>query len=984
MENIIELLIQTLEDLSASELKKFRVLLAEGNLEGFENIPKGRLEEADAIDVSTKMKEVYGIDGALKVTLKVLKKVPRNDLVSTLMQEADKRFAAKYLLQDDLLKEVKEKFKITLRNKYKSIIEGPGGHNVHLDKVYTEVFITEGLSEEANHQHEVIQLQSKTLMNTDTSIGYNDIFTFSNDNIKTVMTLGIAGIGKSVLVQKFSVDWAEGRANREVDFVFVLPFRELSLLKGKHSMRTLLEYFYPELSKLKERNIYEDLQVVFVFDGLDESTLKLDFKAKEKLTSFDEKSSVRGLLTNLIQGHLLQSSLIWITSRPAAVGQIPSRCIDKWTEVRGFNDAQKEEYFRKRTEGDARADTIISHIKAIKSLYIMCHIPVFCWILMSVFQDLPDLQNNEKIPRTMTELFIRFLLIQTNRSDERHHRDEETNSCKLLQRNKKRISKLSKLAYRQLEKGNISFPEKDLRDCGIKVSANGEYSDMCMEVFRKNHALFKEKCFCFVHLTVQEFLAALHVFLTRATSLNYFQRSKKLHVFLQSHIEKTLECRNGQLDMFLQFLLGISLESNQRLLTGLLPHTETIPESVTNYIKGLISSNQYPAETCINLLRCLQEMKDNSLDNEIDQYVTSGQRLSPAQSSALAYMLLMSEGALEEFDLTKYNTSREGRERLLNAVRGYRKARLAGCDLTVGACEVLSTVLQADTSHLREVDLSFNPLLDAGVKVLCAGLKHTNSRLETLRLAGCGLSEESCKMVSSVLRSGVSHLREVDLSSNPLLDSGAKLLSFALKNKNCKLTTLRSVAYNCDGKNKQTHTHTHTHKNTHKHVYFYHILCMFTCVSFFSELFHSKKKTKKKNMDDCEMAKNLIIKSDPLFFFSLFGRLRWCHLTAESGQFLAIGIQSRYTQLSELDLTNNDITDGGVKDLSKAMAHPFCKLVTLRLSGCLVSKLGCEYLASVVNSSPRLRHFDLSYNHTGDAGANLLAALQANSQCSLK
>ncbi|XDV36554.1 hypothetical protein PO909_006306, partial [Leuciscus waleckii] len=212
----------------------------------------------------------------------------------------------------------------------------------------------------------------------------NDVFSLNKKKKKIVLTKGIAGIGKTVSVHKFILDWAEGKANQDIDCVFLLPFRKINCIKDREfSLHEFLQKFNPELKKLETANICEcSCKLAFIFDGLDESRLTLDFDCE--IESFEERSSIDKLFTSLVNGTLLPSAHVWVTSRPAAANQIPPECVGLFTEVRGFTDQQKEEYFRKRIKDETQASRIISHIKKSRSLYIMCYIPVFCWIAATV------------------------------------------------------------------------------------------------------------------------------------------------------------------------------------------------------------------------------------------------------------------------------------------------------------------------------------------------------------------------------------------------------------------------------------------------------------------------------------------------------------------------------------------------------------------------------------------------------------------------
>ncbi|XP_047433107.1 ribonuclease inhibitor-like [Mugil cephalus] len=115
-------------------------------------------------------------------------------------------------------------------------------------------------------------------------------------------------------------------------------------------------------------------------------------------------------------------------------------------------------------------------------------------------------------------------------------------------------------------------------------------------------------------------------------------------------------------------------------------------------------------------------------------------------------MLQMSEEVLDELDLNKFNTSFEGRRRLIPAVRNCRKAQFSHCGLSESHCEVVVSALKSNPSHLTELDLSNNNnLQNSGVKHLCDGLKSPNCKLETLRLWRCRLSEISCDSLVSAL-----------------------------------------------------------------------------------------------------------------------------------------------------------------------------------------------------------------------------------------
>ncbi|XP_067217989.1 NLR family CARD domain-containing protein 3-like isoform X2 [Chanodichthys erythropterus] len=840
-------------------------------------------------------------------------------------------------LEDELL--FIHQLKCGLKKKYQCVLEGIAkqGDSTLLNNIYTDLYITQGGSEQVNTEHEVRQIEvaSRRHESQEIQVQCRNLFEApeQDEEIRTVLTKGVAGIGKSVSVQKFVLDWAEGKENQDISFIFPLPFREMNLKeKEKLSLMDLITHFFPETKglNLTRRNQFK---VLFILDGLDECRLPLKFDCNETWCDVLSPASLDVLLTNLMKGNLLPSALIWITTRPAAASKIPPDCIDRLTEIQGFNDAQKEEYFKKRFMDQNQANTIIDHVKKSKSLFIMCHIPVFCWISATVLQNiLEEKRNNdvkinqadeisktqqesntEDTPKTLTQMYTHFLRFQIQQSRRKYDGEYTAD----VSWDKDAILSLGKLAFHQLERNNVIFYDTDLEACGIDVYKASVYSGMCTQIFKEETGITLGTMYCFVHLSIQEFIAALyaHLFLDINKRIMFVHESTEqenknetLTDFLKTAVDKALKSDSGYLDLFLRFLLGLSLQSNRRLLRGLLTQQDDIDQinkEIVHYIKQKLEDN-LPAERSINLFYCLNELNDQTLVKEIQTHLSKGSLssgdLSPAQWSALAFVLLTSEEELEEFELQKFKKSDECLIRLSAVIKTSRRALLNDCNLTDKSCSALAAVLGSET-NLKELNMNSNKLQDSGVKLLCTGLKNIKCKLEILRLSNCSVTEEGYKALASALRSNPSHLIELDLTGNDPGESGMKELNDLLQKPNCQLKTLRFLSPAAD--------------------------------------------------EACQYVKRVVGKNLLL--------------------------------LRELNLSGRELGDTGVNQIAALLQDKHCRFNTLILNRCSITEKQCVILTSALKSNPsHLRELNLSENKLGDSGVKHLCDVLKDSHCKLE
>uniref|UniRef100_A0A671K6P1 NACHT domain-containing protein n=1 Tax=Sinocyclocheilus anshuiensis TaxID=1608454 RepID=A0A671K6P1_9TELE len=634
-----------------------------------------------------------------------------------------------------ILQNVKNEMKSRMMRDSEWILEGSASKSVSLNKIYTQLFI------------------------------------INDETIKTVLTKGIAGIGKTFTVQKFVLDWASGESNQDLEFVFLFPFRELNLVEEeKQSLFDLICVFYPEFREA--RQIPECIcnrKVLFILDGLDEYKKVLKFQ-NDLLSDVTKEATVAVLLVNLLRGKLLPSAHVWITSRPVAAGQLPSEVFIHGyiTQIRGFTDEQKQEYFKRQFENPEQRKEVLHHLKSQKSLWILCHIPLFCWISSVVLKDIIENQNKyRKMPSNLTEMYIHYLLIQTGLSHKKYQ-VEELNMISLL---KKRLS----------IPGVITCISK------------------CTFGYKKT------KLFSFVHLSVQEFFAAMFAFQEflsgKQDSLELIKAKKRpnsdLCDFIKNLIDEALEIKNGHLDLFNCFVFGISCDSSRQLLEGFLPsvcsRSSDDHREVATYIKSL-KRKGLSSERCIGLVRCLVELKNQSVLEEMQELLVRSQcrePLTPFQCTLLAHQFVMSDTKLDEVDLRKYNMSLDGLQRFSPAIRRFRKALLKGSSLTEQHCEILTRYLTSPNSHLTHLDLSHNALSLSALKQLSTALCDPNCLIEILNLSHNNFQSQDMEQIRDELSGENVNVRVLDLSDNPLQDPGVDILSAGLQSPNCHLEVLK-------------------------------------------------------------------------------------------------------------------------------------------------------------------------------------------------
>ncbi|XP_057712853.1 NACHT, LRR and PYD domains-containing protein 12-like [Corythoichthys intestinalis] len=914
-----ELLLKSLIELGEDNFKSFKF---------YTNLPQSVCEHADRVDIVNALVEKHG-ENALEETIKVLEKIGNKNLAERLRHNMLETTGAVFsVYNEDQISRLKADLQGNLRSLYSFVPEGNTERRQQqtLADVYTELDVTNGADVRPDERHEVLQME--TCAAAKESILPCDIFKSPNGTqrpVRTLLTVGFAGIGKTFLVRKFVWDWANGNTNQDVHFIFPFTFRELNMDKGKSfTLAELIRLYVCESRHMSEETlnkIFADLQtsgkrdyessrikILFVLDGLDECNFKMDLKNHTKEDIDVTKAyPLEVLLAHLVKGNLLSPARVWITTRPASARDIPSDLIDSRTEVRGFSDSRRLEYFRKRFPNEER---VIKHIQKSRTIFIMCHIPVFCWITATVLQDHLDKGKEGELPTTLTDMYTEFVCYHLEKSKERMRMEYIPD-----------VKSLAKLAFHHTMSKRQIFYEKDLEDSGFDYSQAAKHCGLFTEVFMEVRPLRRNqqgKMFQFVHLTIQEYLAALYVIMSlfqdnknvldsgwKKMFMSFKQKAiTEVH---QSALQKALESE-GNLDLFLRFLFGLSLPCNQELLGELLKAPEDCGQSkskTVKLIKKRIKRNT--PENNVNFFYCLNELKDNSLLKQIQQELDSARlswrQMSNDMWSALAFFLLADDETVKSFNLASYSPSPLGLEKLLLVVKASKKSVLSYCNLDISSCHQLASVLSAP-SNLRYLDLSYNELSDEGVEILSKGQASPHCILQVLKLSWCKITKRGCVSLAQALKLNPSYPQELDLSKNNLSDEGVDILLKGLASAQSILTVL--------------------------------------------------------NLSECKIIK------------------RGCVSLTEA-------LKLNPSILQELCLSWNNLSDEGVEILSEGLASPHCNLKVLNLSGCQITKRGCVSLAEALKLNPsHLQKLDLSWNNLSDEGVDILSKGLASPHCNLK
>ncbi|XP_039616163.1 NACHT, LRR and PYD domains-containing protein 3-like isoform X2 [Polypterus senegalus] len=766
-----------------------------------------------------------------------------------------------------------------------------------------------------------------------------------------VVVSGVAGIGKTTMVQKIMFDWARGTQYQRFSFVFLFKFRELNLLdtetEPQMPLTRLIVRHYKYLSDPKVREILQKPEsLLFILDGLDEYKHKLDFTQRQVCSNPDDYFPVHILVTSLVKRTLLKGCSVLITTRPTALEALEMEKIDRFAEILGFFPEQRLMYFKKFFGDTDQGSEAFQYVEENAILYTMCFNPSYCWIICSVLKNHFMTPEDERgaAPRTVTDLFVMFLHnILTN------HRREAKDQRGIL-------IKLGNMAYYGVSNKTLLFYDKfEMSTFGLQSVLSSQFLSGFLKEILQRESTLEHTTYTFYHLTLQEFIAACSFYLDPSGGIG------ELLVKLDS-------CKDGRFEILTRFLAGLARPSVFKTLGGILGEFERkTAKCMLQWVKQkaeLVLQGKDKSEA-LRVCQWLYETQNNRLIRDCigkDLMMDfSDTTLSPLDCAVLGSVISCC-GELEELDLSDTVLTRECISRLASGLICCRHINLSSCRLTSTCCSALSSALSSPHSRLSELNLSSNNIEYSGVDQLCEGLRSENCKLEKLNLSHCGLTSRCCSALSSVLSSPHSQLTELNLSNNKMEDSRVDELCEGLRSENCKLQTLKLSSCH---------------------------LPSTCCAAFSSTLSSSHSQLVELDLSDNNMEDSGVaqlcegLRSENCKLRRL--SLSYCGLNSRCCSGLSSALSSPNSQLTELSLSSNNVKDSGVAQLCEGLRSENCKLEKLNLSNCGLTS-SCSLSLSSVLSSPhsQLTDLELNNNKLKDSGARQLCEGLWSPNCKLK
>uniref|UniRef100_UPI0037E8A74F NLR family CARD domain-containing protein 3-like n=1 Tax=Semicossyphus pulcher TaxID=241346 RepID=UPI0037E8A74F len=647
---------------------------------------------------------------------------------------------------------VKQKHKDVLRRRSESMLfyNTRHGEKILFSEHYVNLLLVDGHQGLDIKRHEVLTFGQKRLSMQQKSavhrkISLAELFLSSNGNrpVKKVLVTGVAGIGKTILVQKMLFDFATNKNCLAFDFVIHLTFRDLNLIDKPASFQELVLRKNRHLAKELDNILANDNKLLIILDGFDEFRHYRSCDVDVFVTEPDEEAEVVEVFGSLMLGELLPNASVMLTSRPAAVNHIPVGCIDRFVLISGFSLLEVQDFFSRYFQDNALADRMFAVVSANDLMLTLCYIPAFCYIVCCILKESKDLCGQS--PKTMTDIYVQYL-VALLRSHTQARAETFLQEGKDVQPLSDIVLKLGRLAFQKLMEHQTLFYSSDQDVAALKgCSLVSTFLDKTVA----QEPGCTEEVYSFAHLTVQEFFAAVFCAMTDHPLPDALQQTASLG-----------EGSNyGHLDLFNRFLSGILSKRNANLLSrqvGLCCRKEKVDTYRQRIIRDLVTHCENGAHI-LNHLHCLFEQQDPSLalavQPETLRINVSDETLSQMDYNAIKYFLNFTKSTISELDLTGTGVSSEALRDIQPLLQRCQSLWLGENNLDMDAAMVIADVLRVSGS-ITHLGLGWSNIGDDEIQALSCAIR-VNKKLEELWMEGNRLSDRGLLSLS-------------DLTPNPL------------------------------------------------------------------------------------------------------------------------------------------------------------------------------------------------------------------------
>ncbi|XP_037014312.2 NACHT, LRR and PYD domains-containing protein 12 isoform X1 [Artibeus jamaicensis] len=961
-----------LEELEAVELKKFKFYLGTGTEAGEGRIPWGRMETAGPLEMAWLLVTHCGIGEAWLLALSLFDRINRKDLCERGRREdpvrdtppggpssLDSQSACSLeVFPATPRKDPGQTYRDYVRRKFRLMEDRNArlGECVNLSHRYTRLLLVQEHSNPMWTQQKLLDTgrrHARTVGHQASFIQMETLFEPDEERPEpphTVVLQGAAGMGKSMLAHKVMLDWADGRLFQDrFDYLFYINCREMNQSAPERSVQDLVSSCWPEPSAPLRELLRVPERLLFIIDGFDE--LKPSFHDPQGpwCLCWEEKRPTEVLLSSLIRKKLLPELSLLITTRPTALEKL-HRWLEhpRHVEILGFSEAERKEYFYKYFHNTEQAGQAFNFVRDNEPLFTLCFVPLVCWVVCTCLkQQLEGGGLLRQTSRTTTAVYMLYLLSLMQPKP-----GSPTLQVPPNQRG------LCSLAADGLWNQKILFEEEDLRKHGLDGADVSSFLNM--NIFQKD--INCEKFYSFIHLSFQEFFAAMYYVLDDGDSGSSPDQNLTRLLAEYGFSERSF------LALTVRFLFGLLNEETRSYLEKSLcwKVSPRIKVELMEWIQSKALSEDCTLQRgSLEFLSCLYEIQE-------EEFIQ--QALSHFQVVVVSNMATKMEHMVSSFCAKNcrntlvlhlhgaaYSTNEEEEEEEEERRTSGPQTLVAQLPerniLPDGYSEQLATALSTNP-NMVELALYQNALGSRGVKLLCQGLRYPNCKLQNLRLKSCRVSSSACQDLTAALIANKNLIR-VDVSNNHLGLPGVKLLCEGLRHPKCRLQMiqLRKCQLEAGACREMASV-----LNTSRHLVELDLTGNVLEDAGLSLL--------------CEGLRHPVCRLRILW-------LKICHLTAAACGDLASTLSVNQSLL-ELDLSLNDLGDPGVLLLCEGLRHPRCKLQTLRLGICRLSSAACEGLSAVLQHNCHLRDLDLSFNDLGDQGMWLLCEGLRHPTCRLQ